>query len=55
MPTSAATNQRTDTPKREREPIVKTTVQKAAGLVVLSARIYRELAVSAFSLFRPRP
>ena len=34
---------------------MKTTVQKAAELLVLSAQMYRELAVSAFSLLRSRP
>jgi hypothetical protein len=34
---------------------MKATVQKATNLVVLSARIYRELALSAFSLVRQRP
>jgi hypothetical protein len=37
------------------EVTMKATVQKATNLVVLSARIYRELALSAFSLVRQRP
>ncbi len=33
---------------------MKATVRKAADLVVLGAQVYRELAVSAFSLLHPR-
>ena len=44
-----------DARRDDREPAVKATVQKATDLVVLSAQLYRELAVSALSLFRPHP
>jgi hypothetical protein len=40
---------RTET--REREHPVKRAIQQASNVIVLSLRLYRELAVSALSIF----